>query len=154
MLDGRRRRPLTVTVAALLFILSRSAGVAAAGTSVDPALDSRLLGEYVSDHLKRTGIAGVSVAIVHGASVEWVAGYGHDSSGKPMTADTPMYAGSVSKSFNALAVMQLVEAGRVDLDKPVHEYLREFVLTDVRRLVATCRVGGALNPKLPFVAPP
>ncbi len=45
---------------------------------------------------------------------------------KPVTPDTPFNIGSVSKSFTALAVMQLVEAGKVDLDAEVSRYLPGF----------------------------
>ena len=44
-----------------------------------------------------------------------------------MTEDTPFLLGAISKSFTALAVMQLVEAGKVDLDAPIARYLPEFV---------------------------
>ncbi|MEV1319802.1 serine hydrolase domain-containing protein [Micromonospora arborensis] len=51
-----------------------------------------------------------------------VGGYGRDSSGAAVTATTPMPVASVSKSFTALAVMQLVEAGKVTLDAPVDRH--------------------------------
>ena len=43
-----------------------------------------------------------------------------------VTADTPFVIGSVSKGFTALAVMQLVEAGEVDLDTGISHYLDDF----------------------------
>ncbi len=43
-----------------------------------------------------------------------------------VTPDTPFLTGSISKSFTALAVMQLVEAGEVDLDVEVSQYLDGF----------------------------
>lgn len=43
-----------------------------------------------------------------------------------VTPDTPFLTGSISKSFTALSVMQLVEAGRVDLDAAVLRYLEDF----------------------------
>ena len=46
--------------------------------------------------------------------------------GEPVTPDTPFLIGSVSKSFTALAVMQLVEAGKLDLDTGVGNYLDAF----------------------------
>jgi CubicO group peptidase (beta-lactamase class C family) len=38
--------------------------------------------------------------------------------------------GSLSKSFTAVAVLQLVEAGRVELDAPIQRYLPSFTLSD------------------------
>ena len=48
------------------------------------------------------------------------------SGGEPVTPDTPFLIGSVSKSFTALAVMQLVEAKKLDLDAGVGTYLGAF----------------------------
>ena len=53
-------------------------------------------------------------------------GYGDASSGEPVTAHTPTAVASIGKSFTALAVMQLVDAGRVELDALVRRYLPEF----------------------------
>ena len=46
--------------------------------------------------------------------------------GEPIAAETPFLVGSISKSFTALAIMQLVEAGKVDLDAPLSRYLPRF----------------------------
>jgi CubicO group peptidase (beta-lactamase class C family) len=47
-----------------------------------------------------------------------------------VTVATPFKIGSLSKSFTALAVMQLVEAGKIELDAPVQQYLPEFRVAD------------------------
>ena len=47
-----------------------------------------------------------------------------------MTPQTPFIIGSVAKSFTALAVMQLVEANKIDLDAPVQRYLPWFRVAD------------------------
>ena len=49
-----------------------------------------------------------------------------------MTPRTPFIIGSVAKSFTALAIMQLVEAGKIDLDAPVQRYLPWFRVADER----------------------
>ena len=51
-------------------------------------------------------------------------------SGRAITPQTPFLLASLSKSFTALATMQLVEAGQVDLDAPVQQYLPWFQLAD------------------------
>ncbi|MCB0123898.1 MAG: beta-lactamase family protein, partial [Caldilineaceae bacterium] len=50
--------------------------------------------------------------------------------GRAVTPQTPFVLGSTSKSFTALAVMQLVEAGKIDLDAPVTKYLPWFRTRD------------------------
>jgi CubicO group peptidase (beta-lactamase class C family) len=73
----------------------------------------------------------MSLAIVEGDQVVHLDGYGAaDPSGRPVTAQTPFAIGSITKAFTALAVMQLVEAGKVELDAPVQRYLPWFRVAD------------------------
>ncbi|WP_052685363.1 serine hydrolase domain-containing protein [Lentzea aerocolonigenes] len=74
---------------------------------------------FVSTYMGEASFPGVSVAITKGDQVVAVQGFGHDSSGAPMTEHTKMAIASVSKSFTALAVRQLADAGKIDLDQPV-----------------------------------
>ncbi|MEV8630944.1 serine hydrolase domain-containing protein [Streptosporangium sp. NPDC051023] len=98
-------------------------GAVAAPPSV---LDAAAVDHYVNGYLERTGLPGAVVAVTRGGEVIRAAGYGHDAEGRPLTAETRMPIASLSKSFTALAVMRLVEAGTVNLDTPVRRYLPEF----------------------------
>jgi CubicO group peptidase (beta-lactamase class C family)/D-alanyl-D-alanine dipeptidase len=73
-------------------------------------------------------IPAISVALVDGDRVVWARGFGWADSavGVPATAATVYRVGSVSKLFTDIAVMQLVERGKLDLDAPVTRYLPEF----------------------------
>jgi CubicO group peptidase (beta-lactamase class C family) len=53
-----------------------------------------------------------------------------DPSGRPVTPQTPFIIGSTTKSMTAVAVMQLVEAGKLELDAPVQRYLPWFRVAD------------------------
>lgn len=76
-------------------------------------------------------IPGLALGVVRGDSVVYVKGYGvAGPDGRPVTAQTPFILGSTSKSFTAMAVMQLVEAGKVSLDAPVTTYLPWFRTAD------------------------
>jgi CubicO group peptidase (beta-lactamase class C family) len=75
-------------------------------------------------------LPGLALAITHHHAVLHVQGYGTASKGQPVTPQTQFLLGSLSKSFTALAVMQLVEAGSIDLDAPVQTYLPEFTLAE------------------------
>ncbi|MGV9772412.1 serine hydrolase domain-containing protein [Streptosporangium sp. NPDC003464] len=112
---------------------------AAAAAPPGGALDAAAVDRYVNDYLRRTGLPGAVVAVTRGDQVVRAAGYGHGADGRAVTARTPMPVASLSKSFTALAVMQLVEAGRVDLDAPVRRYLPEFRLADPRAARITVR---------------
>ncbi len=67
----------------------------------------------VRDEMRDWGIGGISLALTDGTRVVHTAGFGEAAT------DSVFRAGSVSKLFNALAVMQMVEAGRLDLDAPL-----------------------------------
>ncbi|ACZ91357.1 serine hydrolase domain-containing protein [Streptosporangium roseum] len=94
---------------------------------------------FVAEYREKTGLPGAAVAITKGTEVIHAAGYGETAAGDPVTADTPMAVASVSKSFTSLAVMQLVEKGEVDLDRPVRGYLPEFTMADPRAARITVR---------------
>lgn len=70
----------------------------------------------------------IAIALVNRDGLIWSSAWGMaDSAGKtPATADTLYRAGSVSKLFTDVAVMQLVEQGKLDLDAPVTTYLPDF----------------------------
>jgi len=79
---------------------------------------------YVRRQMKDARIPGLALGIVHDGHVVHLRGFGRaDDSGRAFTPQTPFFIGSNSKSFTALAVMQLVEAGKVDLDAPVQRYI-------------------------------
>ncbi|MDY3559040.1 serine hydrolase [Gemmata sp. JC673] len=70
----------------------------------------------------------LSVALVDDQKVVWAAGYGFQDRGRktPATAETVYRVGSVSKLFTDVAVMQLVEDGKLDIDAPVAKYVPKF----------------------------
>ena len=97
------------------------------GTSSDTADAYVSVDAYIEEEMQRLNIPGVSLAIVEGDQIVHLRGFGvADPTGRPMTPQTPMLIGSLSKSFTALAIMQLVEAGKVDLQAPVQQYLPWF----------------------------
>src|SRR4029079_3196556 len=67
------------------------------------------------------------LGIVQGDQIVHLKGFGNaDAAGQPVTPQTPFGTGSLANSFTALALMQLVEAGKVGLDAPVQRYLPWF----------------------------
>ena len=95
------------------------------------ARDFKAVDDYLTAQMETAHIPGLSVAIVQGDQIVYQKGYGQaDSSGRQVTPQTPFIIGSISKTFTALAVMQLVEAGKVELDAPVQRYLPYFRVAD------------------------
>jgi CubicO group peptidase (beta-lactamase class C family) len=86
---------------------------------------------YVEQEMRRLKIPGVALAIVEGDQIVHLRSFGHARSGGEVPSpQTPFVLGSTTKSFTALAAMQLVEAGKIDLDDPIQRYLPWFRVAD------------------------
>ena len=103
------------------------------GTSEFATVDN-----YVQAQLDASRIPGLALGIVQGDQIVQLKGFGTaNDSGSAVTPQTPFILGSLSKSFTALAVMQLVEASKIDLDDPVVRYIPWFRVADA---VASARI--------------
>jgi CubicO group peptidase (beta-lactamase class C family) len=81
---------------------------------------------FVPMQLEREDIAGAVVLVVKDGAIFFAKGYGYSDVEKktPITVDATLFRpGSVSKLFTWTAVMQLVEQGKLDLDRDINEYL-------------------------------
>ena len=116
-----------------------SAEEAAARASIPTSVDVAAVDRFLGEQIDAASIPGAAVAITHGDQVVHLAGFGHDATGAPVTADTLFRTASLSKSFTALAVMQLVEEHRLRLDDPVVDHLPEFRIADPRGADITVR---------------
>jgi CubicO group peptidase (beta-lactamase class C family) len=93
----------------------------ASGTPIEPvAIDAT-----VTNLMAAEQVPGLGVALIRGGRVTFVKAYGQRNLEQklPLTADTVMYGASLTKATFAYLVMQLVDEGRVDLDKPIAAYL-------------------------------
>lgn len=91
--------------------------------SVNTVVDS-----LVKDSMADNYVPGLGLVVVLNGKIIHSKGYGitNVQNGTAVTARTPFGAGSLSKSVTAVAVMKLVEQGRIDLDTSVTEYLPYF----------------------------
>lgn len=73
-------------------------------------------------------IPGVCIALIQKGQITWTKAYGYADieKGRKMTTDTYCRVESISKSVTAWAVMQLVEQGKIGLDKPVKHYIKNW----------------------------
>lgn len=105
-----------------LFVSARSDGnmrAEQAGASVFSEVDA-----YIAREMERQRLPGLALGIVQGDRILYLKGYGEaDSSGRPVTPETPFGIGSIGKSITAIAVLQLVENGKIDLDAPIQRYI-------------------------------
>lgn len=102
-------------------------------TAITSRVDS-----FVETEIERSAAPGIAFARVENGEIS-AKGYGEriDGSGEQVTSETLFPIGSVTKSFTALAIMQLVEAGEVALDDPVSRHLPAFA--DSRASAITLR---------------
>ena len=129
---SRPRLPIHAGIAVLALALAAAvAGSArAAVPELGPATTDRI-DRFVEEQMDARQVPGFALAIVRGSEVVHQRGFGSaDGSGRPVTVDTPFVLGSVTKSFTALAVMQLVDAGKVSLEAPISRYVPELQLAD------------------------
>jgi CubicO group peptidase (beta-lactamase class C family) len=94
-----------------------------------PAQDSfaARVDAYMEARLQELGVPGAAVIVVRGDSVRYAQAYGQaDNSGREVTLATPFLADALTGTLTALAVMQQVEAGTINLDAPVRQYLPWF----------------------------
>lgn len=69
-----------------------------------------------------------SIIVARGSKRVFARSWGltNNTSRTPMSLDTPMFLASAGKMFTAVAVLQLVDAGKIDLDAPLGKYLTAY----------------------------
>ena len=125
------------------FFLVTALGAAACARTAAPAPDTTpatpeyqgiagRMAALIEHEMRDKQIPAVSIALVDGDRTVWARGFGKADApaGADATANTVYRIGSVSKLFTDLGIMQLVEQGKVDLDRPITTYLPDFKPTN------------------------
>lgn len=88
------------------------------------------LEQTIPELMKKADVPGLSIAVIRAGKIIWTGAFGikNTKTGEPVTEDTIFEAASLTKPFFAYMVMKLVEAGELDLDKPLIEYIPEDYL--------------------------
>lgn len=123
---GRGRHTLvkSLTAIALVAVALPSVAQAQAPLGTFDGIDA-----YVRAQMDASALPGLAYAVVRDGEVVHLAAFGSaDSSGRAMTTDTPVVIGSVGKTLTALAIRQLIDAGKIDENAPVQRYLPWFTL--------------------------
>jgi CubicO group peptidase (beta-lactamase class C family) len=137
---------IRASLALLLLFLSTAASAQQSCTAADPEIQKRIErvvqgllpstaqeGRYgaparLADRMAFHQTPGVSIAVINGFEIEWACGFGVREKGKPepVTPETLFQAASISKPISALAVLRLVEQGRLNLDEDVNQRLTSW----------------------------
>ncbi|MEM9705208.1 MAG: serine hydrolase domain-containing protein [Pseudomonadota bacterium] len=126
MVAGFRRLGKPVLLAFLTVVLSAGRAYSAA-----PEVNEKTIGA-INTHLENAVAAGrfpgVSVALIADGDIKYAEGFGvTEMPGAAVTPDTSFFLGSVSKPITAIAILQLVDEGKIDLDAPLHQYIDWFL---------------------------
>lgn len=90
-----------------------------------PLLPSESIDAEVHRLMAEQDVKGLALAVIDDGEIRIVEAYGFRNveRGEPLDVDTVMYGASFTKTAFAYLVLQLVDEGRFDLDRPLHEYL-------------------------------
>ncbi len=116
---------------AAVFVAAVWTGSFATGQNTPHALDaagSAAVDEAVKAEIESQGLVGVAVGVVENGQTIYLGCYGRAriEPNRAVTEETVFNWASNSKPFVAVAAMQLVQAGKLDLDADVREYVPEF----------------------------
>lgn len=97
--------------------------------------------------VEQEGLPGAGIALVRSAGIEWAGGIGWADRDRrlPVTADTLFRVGSISKTFVAMALVQLYEEGQLDLDATVASLVPEVHVDNPWEAVEPLRVRHLLE---------
>ena len=92
-----------------------------------PILFGEADGPSLAKRMAADRVPGVSIAVINDGEIEWARGFGVTrTGGLPVTAETLFQAVSISKPVAAVAVLRLVDAGKLSLDEVVNKYLMRW----------------------------
>lgn len=122
----------------------------AAATELAPADVPATIDELraaIAKVLAREHVPGAAIALIGPDGPIWEGGVGvrDRATGAAMQADTVFRVGSLSKSFIALAVMRLVDQGKLDVDRPLRELLPDLAIDNPWERVAPVTLAQCLE---------
>jgi serine beta-lactamase-like protein LACTB len=129
-LNNRNWRPFPI-LGLLLVSLVAASGASAQQKGL-PAEKRAAIEKAVSSFMSTTSVPGVGAAVVLDGEPVWSAGFGMADleNSSPATSSTLFRLGSISKPITAVAILQLNERGKLDLDAPVQKYCPAFPQKD------------------------
>ena len=85
----------------------------------------------LASQMKALRVPAVSIAAIKDGGIDWARAYGSSSpQGLPASTSTLFGAASISKPVTAVGVLKLVEAGKINLDVDVNQYLKRWKIPD------------------------
>lgn len=125
-MNGKQRFALCIAITLVSCVVAAPAQNVQPQTAYVPA--AQLIRAEIGHEMQDKDLPSVAIALVDHGKVVWAEGFGFEDAAHqhPATAQTVFRIGSVSKLFTDIAVMQLVQQGKLDLDAPITRYLPDF----------------------------
>lgn len=139
---NKLKRMGVAVMAALLLALPAAEGMARAGGAAEGGLAGKEAQEMAEALIDGYGVNSVQYAIRDEGKIVLSGGLGvtEDGSNEPVSKDTIFGIGSVSKMYVTAAAMMLADAGKVDIDRPLTDYISDFKMADERYKRITTRM--------------
>lgn len=123
-------------------------GCSSLRNTLDPAL-ARQVDEAMAAEMERQQLVGAAVGVLIDNRIVYLQGYGMEDREKkiPVTRQTMFRWASISKPLTAIAALQLVEQGKLDLGADVHRYVPEFPKKNatITSRDLLCHQGGVVH---------
>jgi len=121
---SERRRGIAIVWSVLVLSVLGAADLSAQIVQPDDEALANL-DDTIQAYLEENNIPGALIAVASRGEIIHLQGYGmaNVELAVPVSNQTVFEIGSISKQFVSAAAMLLVEAGRLDLDDPIHQYL-------------------------------
>jgi CubicO group peptidase (beta-lactamase class C family) len=127
-----RHRSHTTMLLVLLLAMAFNSAEAHPTSAAPGAPNYAAIEAHVERQMRELRLPGVALGIVQGDQIVHLKGFGvAGPDGQPVTAQTPFQFASIVKPMTGVAIMQLVESAKLDLDAPVQRYLPWFRVADV-----------------------
>lgn len=122
---GRPFAPIRRGVVALAAILAAAALAACQHLAPHPLPNGAAIDAQARRLMAQQDVKGMALAVIDKGQIVHVAAYGHRNVERnlPLETDTIMYGASLTKAAFAYMVLQLVDEGKFDLDRPLADYL-------------------------------
>ena len=118
---GGFKRIISIVVAAVMVVTTSTVVFA---NDAETVLETPDLTSYIDTAMMTDNVTGLSMVVVSGGNTAFLnRGYADIANRTLMTEDTPVYVGSCTKAFTALAVLLLEERGMISTDDSIKDYV-------------------------------
>ena len=116
-------KTMCIAISCILLLGSFWMNTVSASEARDKTEILQNIDEYMNSNMNANLIKAASLSIVKDDEIYYATGYGTFGDNQSVTGDTPFPIASLSKSFTALAVLQLADHGQIDLDAAYASYV-------------------------------